>query len=305
MDNRFATTRCLSVTMPTMIKPISPFFNDTVAAPPSFPPMLTDQLELFGKCTGFTTNSPLPEAVPVTVNARDRVSAHKEPPSGTVGTSKPISRPFKVARGSTPYTKNVATGKQHQLRSLSVASTLSSLEDSDRSPESSDNDDASSVAVSDDSKIPKPVGEPGRPGRGGYTLESAVDWNHKTFAKFKVCLSPLPMMRAHVFLKKFTHNLIDEHLDTTKCASAQNIALLKLVCDKVSMIICIQPYAELFPQAQGTFPDLENYSNCWPVSDIVMMRLKYTSSRARRQETEMAAGKKKTNKVSAYTYDTR
>jgi hypothetical protein len=41
------------------------------------------------------------------------------------------------------------------------------------------------------------------------------------------------------------------------------------------------------------FPDLENYSNYWPVNDIVMMRLKYTSSRARRQELEMAAGKGK------------
>ncbi|KAF8449203.1 hypothetical protein L210DRAFT_933952 [Boletus edulis BED1] len=39
------------------------------------------------------------------------------------------------------------------------------------------------------------------------------------------------------------------------------------------------------------FPNLENYSNVWPVNDMIMMRLKYTSSRARRCEIKAAAGK--------------
>lgn len=44
-------------------------------------------------------------------------------------------------------------------------------------------------------------------------------------------------------------------------------------------------------QAMAAFPDLENYSNAWPVTDIIMMRLKYTSSWARLREIEMAAGR--------------
>ncbi len=34
-------------------------------------------------------------------------------------------------------------------------------------------------------------------------------------------------------------------------------------------------------QAYKAFPDLEDYSACWPVHDLIQMRLKYTSGRAR------------------------
>ncbi|KAI5997648.1 hypothetical protein F5J12DRAFT_895777 [Pisolithus orientalis] len=108
-----------------------------------------------------------------------------------------------------------------------------------------------------ESKIPKPIGEPGHPGHGEYTLEIALDWNHKIYVKFK----------KHIF------HPINEHLDITKCASVQNPTLLRLVCNK----------------AVAVFPDLDNYAHAWPVSDMIMMHLKYTSSCARCQEVEMAA----------------
>ena len=41
----------------------------------------------------------------------------------------------------------------------------------------------------------------------------------------------------------------------------------------------------------AAFPDLKSYSSAWPVTDIIMMRLKYTSSQARHREIEMATGK--------------
>ncbi|KAI6010355.1 hypothetical protein EDC04DRAFT_2905949 [Pisolithus marmoratus] len=135
------------------------------------------------------------------------------------------------------------------------------------SPESSEDgsEDCLTESIASEDKIPKPLGEPGCPGRGGYTLETALDWNGKTYAKFKKCM----------------HWLIDDHLDMTKCASAQNPALLKVVCEK----------------ATDAFPNLENYSNCWPATDMIMMRLKYTSSHARQQEIEMAAGTGKGKKT--------
>ena len=40
----------------------------------------------------------------------------------------------------------------------------------------------------DDATIPKPPGEAGRPGHGGYTLDVALDWNPKVFKKLKVRL---------------------------------------------------------------------------------------------------------------------
>ena len=47
-------------------------------------------------------------------------------------------------------------------------------------------------------------------------------------------------MITFLILQRFTHKLIDEHLDTTKCSSAQDTALLKVVRDKV--IISLEPY---------------------------------------------------------------
>ena len=35
-------------------------------------------------------------------------------------------------------------------------------------------------------------------------------------------------------------------------------------------------------QAKTKFPQLENYVHCWLVTDIIRMRLKYTSGRKRR-----------------------
>jgi hypothetical protein len=54
--------------------------------------------------------------------------------------------------------------------------------------------------------------------------------------------------------------------------------------------------------AVNAFPDLENYIEFWPVNDIVMMRLKYTSGCARQKEAEMVTGrsKKRASKVSTF-----
>ncbi|KAG1849450.1 hypothetical protein DFJ58DRAFT_729531 [Suillus subalutaceus] len=87
----------------------------------------------------------------------------------------------------------------------------------------------------------------------------SLDWNPKAYVKFKKCM----------------HHLIDDHLDTSKCASGQSPAVLQTVHNK----------------ALDEFPDLKNYSNLWPVNDMMMTRLKYMSSHTRRKDGEMALGK--------------
>jgi hypothetical protein len=64
------------------------------------------------------------------------------------------------------------------------SSSLGSMSDSDSSTLTEN--------LLEDSKIPKPPGEPGCPGHGGYTLNEALDWNPRAYAKFKVIymLSP-------------------------------------------------------------------------------------------------------------------
>jgi hypothetical protein len=81
----------------------------------------------------------------------------------------------------------VAHHQRHVLsnnRHVSPLANTSTSEDSSGSDSSelseSDSDD------SDGATIPKPPGEVGRPGRGGYTLDVALDWNPKAFKKLKV-----------------------------------------------------------------------------------------------------------------------
>ncbi|KAG1871688.1 hypothetical protein F4604DRAFT_1926080 [Suillus subluteus] len=224
--------------------------------PPPFPSMLTDQLELFGKVhrpstTLITDEVLIPKASVIVPVIRASFTPAPE--------FKLAKRLLKHSdRSSSPYSKKVAFTRSNSrtLQSLDSASSSDSLSDSDST--------TSSVNLSEDSKIPKPASEPGRPGRGGYTLREALDWNPKAYMKFK----------------KFMHKLIEDHLDTTKCASAQSAALLKIVCSK----------------ALDEFQDLEAYSNSWPANDMIMTRLKYTSGRARRKEGEMSLGKSKSTK---------
>jgi len=53
-----------------------------------------------------------------------------------------------------------------------------------------DETDSDSMSLTDsvdsDLLIPKPDGEAGRPGRGGYNLEEALRWDHKKYLRVKV-----------------------------------------------------------------------------------------------------------------------
>ncbi|KAF8880604.1 hypothetical protein CPB84DRAFT_1639755, partial [Gymnopilus junonius] len=97
--------------------------------------------------------------------------------------------------------------------------------------------------------IPKPDGEAGRPGRGGYNLEQALGWEAKKYQSIKT------------YVKK----LVEEHLDPTKNFSSQSLTGLvnvrTLACQK--------------------FPVLQDYADSWPVIDLICLDLKYTSGRAR------------------------
>ncbi|KAG2141210.1 uncharacterized protein EDB93DRAFT_1252668 [Suillus bovinus] len=226
--------------MPNIPKAVHPFYDPEPGAPPPFPPMLTDQLELFGK----------DHCRPMTLVADEILVPKVNIVAPTTRASSTPTPEFRLAKqslkhsdhASSLYLRKVALTCSHSRTPMPSDSegSLNSLLDSGSS--------VSSINLLEDSKIPKPVVEPGRPGCGGYTLYEALDWNPKAYAKFK----------------KYMHHLIDDHLDMTKCASAQSPTLLQAVCNK----------------ALDKFPDLENYSNLWPVNDVIMTCLKYTSCRA-------------------------
>ncbi|KAG1892292.1 hypothetical protein F4604DRAFT_1672344 [Suillus subluteus] len=233
-------------------KAVIPFYDPEPGALLPFPPMLTDQLELFGKdhhrLTTLVANKILVPKVSIVTPTTTTTSSTPAPEF------KLAKRPLKHSdHGASPYPKKVAFMHSHSRTPMPSDSEGSSDVFSDSGSSTS------SINLSEDSKIPKPAGEPGRPGCGGYTLYEALDWNPKAYAKCKKCM----------------HRLIDDHLDTSKCASAQSPAVLQTVRNK----------------ALDEFPDLENYSNLWPVNDMMMTHLKYTSSRARQKDGEMALGK--------------
>ncbi|KAG1867183.1 hypothetical protein DFJ58DRAFT_838193 [Suillus subalutaceus] len=173
---------------------VPPFYDLEPGAPPPLPPMLTDQLELFGNANCH----------PTTLIANEILvpQASIIPTAARALSSTPAPE-FKLAKrmvkhsdcSSSPYTKKIVTPQLER--------------------------------------------------HGGYTLCEALDWNPKAYAKFK----------------KSMHSLIEGHLDTTKCTSAQSPTLLEVVHGK----------------ALDNFPDLDNYNNLWPVNDMIMTRLKYTS----------------------------
>ncbi|PIL28286.1 hypothetical protein GSI_09574 [Ganoderma sinense ZZ0214-1] len=124
-----------------------------------------------------------------------------------------------------------------------------SVTDSDS--DSTDSSESASESQDDaDMKIPKPSGEVGRPGRGGYSLEQVLNWNPRRMSEFK----------------KMINKLVGECLDPTRSVSGQSLSRVALLRDK----------------ALNKFPELDQYENLWPVTDAVKQQLKYTSSKARK-----------------------
>ncbi|KAG6372740.1 hypothetical protein JVT61DRAFT_7134 [Boletus reticuloceps] len=208
-------------------KVISPFYNNSINAPPPFPSMLTDQLELFS------------DSLPPSSLLTNEVLPPKR------AESAPSQRPFIVKSGIAASSKSrqtppVSSNLGHTARSpypvvkarqcsRALSESPSELSSVTETSVSTSDDESTSSSIPEDSMVPKPPGEPGRPGWGGYNLEATLDWNHKAYSKFKVC--ELGIRDGDD--TSFTHKLIDEHLDMTKCASAQDPAHLKLVREKV------------------------------------------------------------------------
>ncbi|KAI9569122.1 hypothetical protein HD554DRAFT_2038311 [Boletus coccyginus] len=197
--------------MPTTIKTVSPFFNDTTAPPP-FPPMLTDQLELFGNnhhSSGLLVDEALLSENEKPAPAVKADLKRPQKPILTPNFRITVAPPLNLTHAFSPYPKK--TPKQFHNHTPSESESeqlLASLLDNE----------PTSSTLSKDSKIPKLPGEPGQPERGSYNLETVLDWNHKIY----------------------------------QCTSTD------------------------FTKVLEAFPDLEGYSNCWPVNNMIMIHLKYT-----------------------------
>jgi hypothetical protein len=158
---------------------VPPFYDSETGAPPPFPPMLTDQLELFGHVDRRPLTLIADEVL--VAKASSIIPAARASSSTPAPECKLAKRVLKQSNHSpSPYLKK-ATFSRSRSRSPTPlpsdsAGSLDSLSDSD----------SSTSSLLEDLKIPKPPGEPGRPGRGGYTLHEVLDWNPRLYSKFKV-----------------------------------------------------------------------------------------------------------------------
>jgi len=143
----------------------------------------------------------------------------------------PKGGPTPRANANPARVKQVAHLRHRSLTSLTSLSSSDS--DSDESSASESSTDSA------DGTIPKPPGEPGRPGRGGYTLEDALDWNPKAFKKLKVQQLQKNSIVSNRVPQTLVYDLINDHLDTTKCYSGQSLQSLRVVCDMVRDLLFI------------------------------------------------------------------
>ncbi|KAF8592421.1 hypothetical protein K439DRAFT_1610228 [Ramaria rubella] len=153
-------------------------------------------------------------------------------------------------RAQPPYAKQSdIKSKAHTLQTHAIGGSSNDGDDDDGHSSRASDVESDSSDDSDEGKIAKPTREPGRPGHGGYNLEVAVNWEASAFSRLKKCV----------------YHLVENHLDTTKSYANQSINLLRIV----------------HMAALEDFPELVNYHGCWPVIDLLKMRLKYTSVRSR------------------------
>ncbi|KAJ3794266.1 hypothetical protein GGU11DRAFT_845698 [Lentinula aff. detonsa] len=103
--------------------------------------------------------------------------------------------------------------------------------------------------------IPKPDGEAGRPGRGGYNLQATLKW-------------PVKKWRSG-----FIRTSVLETLDCSLSLSDQPL-------------LCVQAVRD---QATTKFPFLNDYENVWVVDDMIHSRLKYEKTALKRKRDSRLA----------------
>ena len=135
---------------------------------------------------------------------------------------------------------NKSIEKQVRFQHKRASSVLTRSATPESSIASSDESDSEATVSTDTdnpdcSKIPKPEGEPGRPGRGGYNLERAIGWPVKDYKCLKVlqchCTSLLSLISAN--LQKYVHQMVETHLEVGSAYSTQSLASIQKIQDRV------------------------------------------------------------------------
>ncbi|KAF8890596.1 hypothetical protein BD779DRAFT_1469127 [Infundibulicybe gibba] len=110
--------------------------------------------------------------------------------------------------------------------------------------------------------VPKPPGEPGRPGSGGYCVETVLVTNYQ-WTKDSVRE-----------LTEAVRAAARRELNLTKSFRSQNKAAIRAICDQMMQ--------------DDHWPLLKDYDDCWPVRSILKLNLKYRAEASRRATAKHA-----------------
>ncbi|SJL15211.1 uncharacterized protein ARMOST_18697 [Armillaria ostoyae] len=181
----------------------------------------------------------------------------------TAHTSLPCSH-----HAPTPSAHNSSHRTQRTLPSITARQEFAIARERSSSPPPVDPGgklEEEDVDDEDVKPIPKPPGEPGRPKSGDYNFEQALSWLDAIYQQFN-----------HI------HREAHRRLETRKSFKNQSIELTQAICD----------------DAVNEHSILQVYENSWPVRDMLKLRLKYTSEKARHQK-----GKKMQQNLAWIVYD--
>ncbi|KAK0505492.1 hypothetical protein EDD18DRAFT_1098846 [Armillaria luteobubalina] len=186
------------------------------------------------------------------IGPQSNVFLTKQQTNPQVYTSHTYSPPFDNC------TPRITIAREHSVSPPPVnrgSPPLSEASDTSDDSMHSDDDNISGGAldeedVDDEVKvIPKPPGEPGCPKSSGYNLEQALSWPDA------------------IYQQNHVHREAHRRLETRKSFKNQKVEEIQAICDA----------------AVNDHSILRVYENAWPVHDMLKLRLKYTSEKARHQ----------------------
>jgi len=171
---------------------VPPFYEP--GAPPPTLPILLAQTELVKN----PTSNKLVAQQEIGGTRSGRRSVHFAPYAKPTGSRRAQTNDTRRSRSPPRHdSKYSKPQKRHPIssRRATPSESESSDSESERGPDSdlaSDKDDNDKDDNDNDDNgsrsgvIPKPEGEAGRPGRGGYNLEESLEWRSKDYERLKV-----------------------------------------------------------------------------------------------------------------------
>jgi hypothetical protein len=88
--------------------------------------------------------------------------------------------------------------------------------------------------------VPKPVGDPGKPGSGGYSIEKAMDWSNEDYESARVC-HQVPSFKspAEKHAQIYIKYLCERHLKLNVSYRSQNSDAVKTVVSRASLSMAV------------------------------------------------------------------